>query len=137
MNAFTECNITAMGLIQKYICGYEVLFWLFVSCVSNQRLQNGVPFSFELKYFKRVSLIGKFDNTKWTWWIKLASVNSGSERLKWGLLRVSETGMSLPDEYWSSKSYFWRCRKISGYQEGKTLLSYWKLNLMICDHWLR
>ena len=34
-----------------------------------------------LNCLKRVSLINKFDNTKFTWWIKLSSVNSGFERL--------------------------------------------------------
>ena len=27
--------------------------------------------------------------------------------------------------------------KISGYEEGKKLLIYWKLTLMVCDHWLQ
>ena len=34
-----------------------------------------------------------FDNTKWTWWIKLFSVNSDLVWIKWNLLRVSETSL--------------------------------------------
>ena len=59
----------------------------------------------------RVSPIGKFNSTKWTWSIKPSSANSGSELLKQDLLTVSETSISLPGEYWSSKSFFWRRRK--------------------------
>ena len=70
--------------------------------------------------FKRASLISKLDCTKCTWWIKLSLIASGSEPLKYEMLRVFGTSMSLPGEYWSSKSYFWRRRKnfwIRGGQE--------------------
>ena len=75
---------------------------------------------FNWNCFKLVSLIGKFNSTKWTWWIKLISVNLGSELLKWDLLRASETSMSLLGKYWSSKWYFSRHKKkfkIPGGQE--------------------
>ena len=62
--------------------------------------------------------------TKWTLWIKLSSLKSSLEWLKWDLLRVSETSISQPGEYWSLKSYFWRHKKNSGYKEGKKLLIY-------------
>ena len=86
--------------------------------------------------FKRVSLIGKFDSVKYTWWIKLSSIKSGLELLKWDLLRASETSTSLPGEYWISKSCFWRLRKnfwIGGGQEIIDLLKIecnglWSLN---------
>ena len=119
-NISRECNFTALGIMRKYICEYEVLFWPFMSCVSDQNLQNGSLLVSNWNCFKRVSLIGNFDRTKWTWTTKLSSVNLGSKRLKWDLLRVFETSMSLPGEYWSSKSYFWRCRNnfwIPGGQE--------------------
>ena len=45
-NTFTECSITAVGIIRKEICGHEVLFWSFMDCVSDQSLENGVVFSF-------------------------------------------------------------------------------------------
>ena len=32
---------------------------------------------------------------------------------------------------------FGGAEKISGYEEGKKLLIYWKLTLMVCDYWLR
>ena len=51
-------------------------------------------------YFKRVSLIGKFDSSKCTWSIKVFSINWGLEWLKWGLLRLSETSISFPGEHW-------------------------------------
>ena len=45
--------------------------------------------------------------------------------------------MSLLGEYWSSKLYFSSRRENFPYEEDKKLLIYWKLALMICDHWLR
>ena len=45
-NTFTECNITAVGIIRKKICGYEVMFWPFIGYVSDQSLQNVVVSSF-------------------------------------------------------------------------------------------
>ena len=43
---FTESNITAVGILRMSICEYEVLFWPYMGCVSDQSLQNGVTFSF-------------------------------------------------------------------------------------------
>ena len=56
------------------------------------------------------------------------SVNSGSEWLKWDLLRVSETSMSLPGEYWSLKSYFWRHRKNFWIQGGQEIIDLLKMD---------
>ena len=43
---FTECNMTVVGIIWKWSCGYGALFLPFMGCVSDQRLQNGVVSSF-------------------------------------------------------------------------------------------
>ena len=45
-DTFTECNITTVGVIKKYICQYEVLFCSSMDCVSDQSLQNRVISSF-------------------------------------------------------------------------------------------
>ena len=113
-----------------WICGYEVLFWPFMGCVSDKSLQNGMLILVSnWKCFKWVSLIGKLNSTKWTWWIKLFSVNSGLEWLKSNLLRVSETSMPLLGKYWSWKSYFWRHKK--NFWTGGQEIIHWKLALFV------
>ena len=114
-----------------WICGYEVLFWPFMGCVSDKSLQNGMLILVSnWKCFKWVSLIGKLNSTKWTWWIKLFSVNSGLEWLKSNLLRVSETSMPFCWVNIEVESHtFGGIRKISGL-EGKKLF-YWKLALFV------
>ena len=116
-----KCNITVVGIMQKYTCGYEVLFWLSMGCVSDQSLQNGIVFGSTSNFFKWVSLVVKVNSIKWTWWIKLFSVNSSLERFKWDLLKVSDSSRVNTEV---RSHTFGGLEKISRYKEGEKLLIY-------------
>ena len=126
-----KSNITAMDIIRMWIgCGYEVLSWPFMICKWS-RIRVSRMGSFLVSnwnFFKRVSLIGKFDGTKWKWWIKLFSVNPGLEWFKWDRLRMSKTSISLPREYWSLNLYFWRRRKNFWIPGGQEILDSLKID---------
>ena len=68
-------------------------------------------------------MTGNFVSIKWTWWIKLFSVNSDLVWIKWDLLRVSETSLCWVNIEVQNRT-FRGVEKLSECEECKELLIY-------------
>ena len=77
---------------------------------------------------KRSLLIGRFEITKCTWWLRLFSSNSGFEFLMNAQLRASETDIVFPGEYFKSNPDFCKRGKNFWIRDGKLTMNLLKID---------
>ena len=77
---------------------------------------------------KRLLLKGRSKITKFTWWIRLFSSNSGFEFLTYARLMASETNIVFPGEYFKSNSYLCKRRKNFPIRSGQLTMNLRKID---------
>ena len=108
------------------------------SIMSFKRIcQIGSSQASSLNCSKRSLLIGRFEITKCTGWIRLFSLNSDFTFSMYAQLTASKNSIVVLGEYFKSNLPFRKCGKNFWIRDRKLTMDVQRLVLMAGDHWLQ